>query len=52
MKQDMSYDCELAYFTMFLKRDNKEITEEEFQEWFKKHCENCCYMYEICMYGE
>ena len=30
----------------------REISEEEFEQWYDEHCANCIYMNEICMFGE
>ena len=52
MKQDMSKICNLNYETMWCKRDNEEISEEEFMQWYNEHCAKCEWMSEICMCGE
>lgn len=52
MKQDMSKICGLGYQTMWIKRDNGEISEKEFMQWYDEYCAKCFYMNEICMFGE
>lgn len=52
MKQDMSKICGLGYQTMWIKRDNREISEKEFMQWYNEHCAKCKWMHVICMYGE
>lgn len=51
-KKDMSKNCKFNYEDMYIKRNNKEITDNEFQQWFNKNCARCVHMCEICMYGE
>mgnify|MGYP007117046880 CR=1 FL=1 len=52
MKQDMSKNCNFGYQTMWMKRDSREISEEEFRQRYNKHCANCLYMNEICMFED
>lgn len=52
MKQDMSKNCNFGYQTMWMKRDSREISEEEFRQWYNEHCANCLYMNEICMFED
>jgi len=47
----MSKHCKFADLDMMLKRENGEITNEEFQKWYDENCGKCIHMCEICMYG-
>jgi len=51
-KVDNSLYCEFELQNMVTKRDNGEITQEEFEEWYNENCKDCIHMGEVCMFGE
>lgn len=43
IKYDMSDKCGFLY---------EEPRTPEWEQWYMENCDKCCYMCEICMYGE
>lgn len=53
MKKDMSKSCGMHY-EEYWKKTNMDgtMSQEEMDSWFAKNCAKCCWMSEICMFGE
>lgn len=51
-KVDMSKECEFLDFEMFACLALEEITQEEYDGWYKNNCGKCIHASDICMYGE
>ena len=46
-------DCELQYENKWRDANmHHTLSQEAWREWFDNHCQVCCYMCEVCMYGE
>lgn len=51
-KQDMSATCGFKDSEMWHKRDQGEISDNEFDSYWDNNCGKCIHMCEICMCGE
>lgn len=53
VKLDMSNLCNFKYEEFWMKANYyKTMEQDEWMEWYLKHCGKCKYMCEICMHGE
>ena len=52
MAAEKDYSCVETCFRMQADLYKGLVTDDQWQEWYKQHCEGCEYEGEICMYGE